>query len=1483
MKFDRVFDMGIRPFQTVVQGQEGFLWMGTGGGLARWDGYSLRIYGVGDGLKSATVSAIVQDAEDPDVFWLGTYGGGISRFDKGTEIFTNILVDPDTADGLCTDTIYHLLQDTVEPDILWVIGDVCFQKFNKKTGVFISYRHADDASIPENMRGWRLLQDRADGNILWLLAYRTGLYRIEKDTMSFTVYTHNPEDPQSLAIRDGMIASIVQDHDDPGILWLGSWNTAQLEKFDTRTGVFTHFAHDPSDPRGLPPLGVRFIRDDGRGKLWLAGWTFNNGLTVYDKKSGTFTNFTSVPGDPRSLSNDTIVYLYEDRSGIVWIMTYSGEVNKFDRNTQNFDLFRHNPMNPDSLVNNIVNHIYEDGAGRIWLSTGGGLSRYDPENGAFTSYNHDPTDPFSLDRDDIQVTFEDSAGNFWISGRSGKLMRFDRNTGRVLDRYETPRGVAAIVEDSLDPDMLWLGAWTVPFMRFDKQTGVFKHYPSDPDMTGRGPSKRNMFRVVHDAKDETIWMGSRLGGGLNRFDKTTDRFTYYRSNPDNPESLSHDSIAVIYQDASGILWIGTEGGNLEKFDKVTEIFTHYDKEYGIPYNVEGILEDDKGRLWLSTTDGILCFNPRTESVDKYYDRADGLSGDTFRDGSCGKTLSGDLWFGGPKGVTRFHPGRLVSNSYVPPVVLTTLTQGGDAINPDHSAMRIDEVILEWHHPYFEFEYAALNFTIPEKNRYQYKLDGWDDDWYDAGTERKGRYSGLPGGEYRLRVIGSNNDGQWNREGISLKVVVLPPFWRTWWAYGLYLLVGVSGLGGAIYARARIHARELAETLKALDRERLRIDELKQLDRLKDEFLANTSHELRTPLHGIIGLAESMVDGATGELPEETRYNLGLVISSGRRLSRLVNDILDYAKLRNKLISLNIEPIHLKSTVNMVLAMMEPLVRQKDLQLRNEVPGDLPLMAADGNRLQQILYNLMDNAVKFTPSGTVRIFAESAAGDPAGRLSVSVADTGTGIATDKLNLIFESFKQADGAIERVYGGAGLGLSITRELVKMHGGELSVASTGSQGTTFIFTIPVADKNTVDTAAEAMVSDSGTRELETPAIPNEVAEPDLDASGLTGNFSAEKGHILVVDDEPVNFQVLNNFLSRSNYRVTQCLNGADALMMVDNIRPDLIILDVMMPLMSGYEVCRKLRYKYSLSELPILMLTVKDRTKNMLNGFISGANDYLTKPFDKDELLARVDTLIRLKYTESEVRHLNKELERRVLDRTAQLAQANKELESFAYSVSHDLRAPLRHINGFVELLVNRENDRLESKSRHYLSVIRESTERMGLLIDDLLQLSRSGRVKMEKQPVRQNDLIESVRRELETDTKGRTISWNIAELPAVNGDPALLKQVWMNLLSNAVKYTNSRQEARIDIGTSADAGRMERGGGDKTIFYIRDNGVGFDPQYTHKLFGVFQRLHSEAEYEGTGIGLAIVKRIVQRHGGRVWAVGDSDRGATFYFTL
>ncbi|MDR1478876.1 MAG: response regulator [Planctomycetaceae bacterium] len=662
--------------------------------------------------------------------------------------------------------------------------------------------------------------------------------------------------------------------------------------------------------------------------------------------------------------------------------------------------------------------------------------------------------------------------------------------------------------------------------------------------------------------------------------------------------------------------------------------------------------------------------------------------------------------------------------------------------------------------------------------------------------------------------------------------------------------------GTLYKAFKFMAEEINNLIKELQNHAKALEEknqyLNRLNELKDEFMANTSHELRTPINGIIGIVESMIDGATGDLTQEQKYNLALVSNSGKRLSNLVNDILDFTKLKNKEIILQIKPVDLKTIVDTVIVLSKPLVKGKDLVLVNEIDESLPIVDADENRIQQILYNLLGNAIKFTEKGKVSVSAKILNDS----VAVAVADTGIGIPEGKFGRIFESFEQVDGSTAREYGGTGLGLSITKKLVELHGGNMNVNSTVGEGSTFTFTMPLSQTTRENMSLTSTLKT--TIDMEDYAI-NKSTTPNTNKDNATGNYE-----ILVVDDEPVNIQVLKNILLMRNYSVTSAYNGQEALELIESGKKfDLILLDVMMPKMSGYEVCVNLRTKYSLFDLPILMLTAKNQEQDVLLGFQSGANDYIEKPFDKEELVARIKT------------HL--ELKNAILGAQA----ANKAKSEFMANMSHEIRTPMNAIIGLTHLLLDTHLD--EQQHLYTNNAHRAACSLLGI-INDILDFSKieTGEIELKRVPFSLNEVlgdIDIIFREQSTETGIKLIFNQSTDIPtSLLGDHLRLRQIFINLVSNSFKFS---KQGSITVTANLESIQDDN----VTVsFSVKDTGIGMTTSQTQKLFNAFSQADAsiKRQYGGVGLGLTLTRSLVNLMGGKISLESDINVGTNIIFT-
>jgi len=841
LKFERIsVEQGLShsTVNCILQDSKGFMWFGTDDGLNKYDGYSFTVYkhDLDDphSLSHNRVQSVFEDQSG--VLWAGTYGGGLNRFDRDTgqfihydaEDFQNITDEPEEFRNV----VWAI--DENPAGVLWIAtygGGLV--KFEVETGEFTSY--APDPADPDFWgHEWisAMLVGRS-GNV-WIGTHSEGLDRFDPATGRVTSYRHDPDDPDSLS--HDWIRAVIEDQ--YGFLWIGTFGGG-LDRFDPETETFTHYRHDPDDPHSLSEDTVWSILEDSFGVLWIG--TYSGGLSAFDPESETFTHFYNDPTDPHSLSSDRIRSVYQDQSGVPWVGTRGGGVNKSDPASGRFTHYRGDTDDPQSPSDYHVLALLEDEDGTLWIGTaGGGLDALDRETPEWRHYRHDPADPNSLGNDTVQAIHEDSSGTLWIGTDEGfygfdrQAERFDRMPHNPPDPGDVKREtVNSITEDR--QGILWLGTYGRGLSEFDPVTGEFVYHQQEWDPETEAWKEQTLSsNYVHDVVEDAagrLWVGTK--DGLNTYDRETGLWHWFQQDPSDPCGLSHDWIMSLYQDRSGVLWVGTQGGGLNRLvlsevegsDPATCTFTHYREQDGLANDmVWDILEDAPpdggvGTLWIGTANGLSRFDPHTETF-KSYDARDGLPINEFS--AALRSDGGEMFFGGINGFMSFNPDQMVDNLYVPPVVLTSLQQNGKEVDAGQAPANLREVIFRWPDNSFEFGFAALNYTQPEKNQHAYMLEGFDKDWNTIGTRRFGRYTNLPGGTYKLRLRGSNNDGVWNEEGASIKITVVPPFWQTPWFWGIVALVPVgSAMGGyrlrvrSIEARSRELERQVAERTEEL--------------------------------------------------------------------------------------------------------------------------------------------------------------------------------------------------------------------------------------------------------------------------------------------------------------------------------------------------------------------------------------------------------------------------------------------------------------------------------------------------------------------------------------------------------------------------------------------------------------------------------------------------------------------------------------------
>lgn len=1196
---------------SIDQDKRGNMWFATYDGVNKYDGYAFTVYQHNEDDPNSIandISRIVKTDSQGRV-WIGTRDG-LSRYDEEKDIFQNFFYEKKGK---------HLQVNGIEeisPEQLLISTPEGLIMFNIKESKFIddSFSTAMHKTIASTLY--------RQGDLIYIGTPTDGLYNY-----SITQKTFEKVIP---ILGTKQIQAILQQS--PTRIWVAT-EGAGLFLINPKTKEIKNYLHSPSNPKSISSNYIRSLAMDSQNRLWIG--TFND-LNIYHEGTDSFASYSSNPVENGSLSQRSVRSIFMDSQGGMWLGTYFGGLNYYHPIRNRFKNIRNIPYK-NSLSDNVVSCIVEDKDKNLWIGTNdGGLNLYNPITQRFTSYTlQEDESARGIGSNNIKAVYVDEKKSLvYIGTHAGGLSILHRNSGQVENFNQrnsqlVNENVYAILPDG--EGNLWLGTLSA-LVRFNPEQRSFTTIEKEKDGT---PVVSKQITTLFRDSHKRLWIGGEEG--LSVFQQ--EGLDIQKASILPVSNVTKLFTNCIYEASNGVIWVGTREG-FYCFNEKDKQIKRYNTTNGLPNNVVyGILEDSFGRLWLSTNRGISCFNPETEKF-RNFTESDGLQSNQFNTASYCRTSVGQMYFGGINGITTFRPELLLDNPYTPPVVITKLQLFNKVVRPDDETGILTKNISEtksitlksWQTA-FSIEFVVSNYISGQHNTFAYKLEGYDKEWYYLTDSRTVSYSNLPQGTYQFLVKAANSDGKWNPIPTALEIIVLPIWYKTWWA----LLIFFATFAGFITFVFRFFW--MRKSMEAqLEIERRDKEHQEEINQMKMRFFINISHELRTPLTLILTPLQEIINKISDRW---TRNQLEYIQRNANRLLHLVNQLMDYRRAELGVFELKAKKGNAHQLIQDNFLFYDKLARHKKITytLHSELEDKEVLF--DANYLELIVNNLLSNAFKYTESGqsiTVTLKEEN------GWLLLQVSDTGIGIPINKQGKIFERFYQ----IESEHVGSGIGLSLVQRLIELHHGRIELDSEENKGSTFSVYLP--QDLSVYKPSELASNDEQNEEEQVYST-NSKAMYFIDTEKVE-NESVEsgdkkRGTILIVEDNNEIRRYLSNGLA-DLFNTLEAGNGEEALEKLKDNEVDVIVTDVMMPVMDGIKLCKNVKQNIRTCHIPVIILSAKTDIKDQMEGLQMGADDYIPKPFSLAILTTKIQNMMRTR--------------RRMLDKYAKSLEVEPEKITF-----------------------------------------------------------------------------------------------------------------------------------------------------------------------------------------------------------------------------
>jgi signal transduction histidine kinase/ligand-binding sensor domain-containing protein/DNA-binding response OmpR family regulator len=1039
-----------------------------------------------------------------------------------------------------------------------------------------------------------------------------GLYLYEWSSNSFKRFSN--DHPGQYALSNNTIKAIVEDN--KGSLWFGTYDGLNKWMGD---GRFEVIRHNNQSSRTLSNNAIFTMSMAKDGKIWIGT---EGGVNIFDPELDIFQYLTADPRNSGSLKTNSIRSIFIDSGDIYWIGTFTEGIEKYDRRLALFNQKKSNPFDPVGLKSPLVTAFAECSNGDIFVGTDDGIALLDRKTNLLHSYRIQSR--LKRPGSSLSVTSLrlDRKGSLWVGTYHDGLFRIDLASHKYLqyttdgtDREISSNDISCISADG--SGRIWIGTLGRGIAIYDDKNHSFSHLTSHNGLGSHGGDLpvNGFISSIVKVPGGNMWIAS-MGTGIVTFDPLHKNWTHYTK---KNAALADDVVLNLLVARNGSVWAGTNQG-ISYFDDNLKKFVSYGERQGLANSfVKSILQDDNGFLWLSTDRGISSYDYR-KKVFRNFTSENGVQQGAFLPGSAIKTRDGYLYFGGQDGFNFFNPLRLPVGSPPAKTILSNLAVNNVTANPGNESSihehisTAKEITLKYGQT-FAISYVAIDYTSPKQNQYAYRLKGFDKAWNYVHNIRTASYTNIDPGTYNFEVMASKDEHLWNNPVSTIKVTILPPFWRTFYAYIAYLLITGTVLflirrrGIQKIRRQFEQAQEKLQVSQLMEQERREAERLHELDLLKIKFLTDLSHEFRTPVSLILAPVEKLLEKSA---PGNDIEDLKMINRNGRRLLNLVNQLLDFRKLEEQKLKLNLLPGKIMSFIVESCEAFQDLALKKQVTLEVEVQQDVLLACFDPDKLERIIFNLLSNAFKFTPAGGVISVSAQTEIDQLlnTNLLLRVTDTGIGIQNDEIEKIFERFYQSHQSSAILNQGTGIGLAITKEFVELHGGTVQAESITGKGSNFIVRLPIT-----------IIAEAGAHESQTTS-----GRLNIEGDPVTSENSAEMPTILIVEDNDEFRSYLSDHLKKY-FHIVEAANGKEGWQKTLGAHVSLVVSDISMPHMDGIELSKKIKADKRTSHTPVILLTAMTGEEEQLKGLKTGANDYLTKPFNFQILQTKINNLLNL----------------------------------------------------------------------------------------------------------------------------------------------------------------------------------------------------------------------------------------------------------------